>query len=251
MAFCDVRFRGVAVNKACAMHVILPEVGDGPFPVLYLLHGYSDDHTMWRRRTRLEWYVREMPLIVVMPDGLHSFYCNDPRAQGFAGEDHIIADVVGFVERNFPALPRRDGRAISGLSMGGYGSMMLALRHPEMFCAVSSHSSAMFFAHEPLPERDEINTFADALSAGEYDCFALAEKVAQAGPAPAIRFDCGREDFLLQPNRDFHAHLDAIGLAHEYAEFPGEHNWDYWNEHVQRTLAFVAEHLRMPPLGGG
>ncbi|HET6428075.1 MAG TPA: alpha/beta hydrolase family protein [Phycisphaerae bacterium] len=246
MSFCEVRFTGAAANKACGMNVILPDAGEGPFPVLYLLHGYSDDHTIWCRRTRLEWYVREMPLIVVMPDGLHSFYCNDPRPGGFAGEDHIIADVVGFVERAFPALAEREGRALAGLSMGGYGSMMLALRHPEMFCAVSSHSSAFDFAHKPIAERHEINTFAAALPDNRYDCFVLAAQAARAGNAPAIRFDCGTEDFLLASNRDFHAHLDAVGLAHQYAEFPGQHNWDYWDEHVQQTLRFVAEHLRMP-----
>ncbi|MHC4716419.1 MAG: alpha/beta hydrolase, partial [Planctomycetota bacterium] len=226
MALCNVRFSGKAANKACGMAVILPDAGDGPFPVLYLLHGYSDDHTIWCRRTRIEWYVREMPLMVVMPDGLHSFYCNDPRPGGFAGEDHIIQDVMGFVERTFPGLRERDGRAVAGLSMGGYGAMMLGLRHPEMFCAISAHSSAFDFAHQPLAERHEINTLAGALPAGDYDCFALSEKIKQAGSAPAIRFDCGTDDVLIQSNRDFHAHLERICLEHEYAEFPGEHQCD-------------------------
>jgi len=245
MAFLQVHFSGAAANKACGMNVILPEAGEGPFPVLYLLHGYSDDHTVWCRRTRIEWYVREMPLIVVMPDGLHSFYCNDPRPGGFAGEDHIIRDVVGFVERAFPALPARDGRALAGLSMGGYGAMMLGLRHPEMFCAISSHSSAFAFAHEPISQREAINNYAAALPEGQYDCFVLAEKAAQVGGSPAIRFDCGTEDGLLAANRDFHAHLEAIGLAHEYAEFPGFHSWPYWDEHVRETLTFVGEHLQI------
>ena len=243
MAFCSVQFFGESIQKASGMHVILPE-GEGPFGALYLLHGLSDDHTIWHRRTSIERYVAELPLIVVMPDGHRSFYCNDPRPGGCAYEDHIVADVVGFVDRTFPTVAEPAARAIGGLSMGGYGSMMLALRHPEVFSVVGAHSSAFYFAHEPIPERDAVNAFAAALPKGKYDCFALAEALKKSGGELAIRFDCGTDDFLLEANRGFHAHLDALGIDHEYAEYPGGHTWDYWDEHVRQTLAFVAGRLR-------
>lgn len=100
MALCSVQFPGGSIQKASGMNVILPE-GDGPFPVLYLLHGLSDDYTIWSRRTSIERYVAELPLVVVMPDGHRSFYCNDPRPGGCAYEDHVVMDVVGFVDRTF------------------------------------------------------------------------------------------------------------------------------------------------------
>ncbi len=243
MALLDVHFFGESIQKNSGMNVILP-AGEGPFPVLYLLHGLSDDYTIWHRRTSIERYAAELPLIIVMPDGHRSFYCNDPRPGGCAYEDHIVADVVGFVDRTFRTIPDRRGRAIGGLSMGGYGAMMLALRHPDVFSVVASHSSAFFFAHQALPERDQVNTFADVLPAGKYDCFALTEKHKRSGPRLAIRFDCGTEDFLLAANRGFHAHLQALGIVHEYAEFPGVHNWDYWDEHVRQSLSFVLAHLQ-------
>ena len=112
MALCQVKFFGASLGKACGMNVILPEKHAGPFGVLYLLHGLSDDHTIWCRRTSIERYVAELPLIVVMPDGHRSFYCNDPRPGGCAYEDHIVRDVVEFVDRTFPTRARRDGRAI-------------------------------------------------------------------------------------------------------------------------------------------
>ncbi|KKM03408.1 hypothetical protein LCGC14_1774710 [marine sediment metagenome] len=243
MSFCSVQFSGESIEKASSMNVILPD-GPGPFGVLYLLHGLSDDHSIWQRRTSLERYVAELPLIVVMPDGHRSFYCNDPRPGGCAYEDHMVADVVGFVDRTFRTVPEARARAIGGLSMGGYGSMMLALRHPDVFGVVGAHSSAFEFAHVSLPEQDEINDFAAALPADKYDCFALAEGLAGSDSLPALRFDCGTEDFLLEANRNFHAHLEKLEIAHEYAEHPGEHNWDHWDLHVRETLAFVMEHLR-------
>ena len=142
MALCEVRFRGQSIEKQTGMNVILPD-GEGPFPVLYLLHGLSDDYTIWHRRTSIERYVEAQPLIVVMPDGHRSFYCNDPRPGGLAYEDHIVTDVVDVVERTFPVIADRGARAIAGLSMGGYGAIMLGLRHPDVFSVACSHSGAM------------------------------------------------------------------------------------------------------------
>ncbi len=241
MAFCDVRFYGESIGMQTGMSVILPQ-GRGPLPVLYLLHGLSDDHTMWPRRSNIERYVADMGLIVVMPQGGRSFYVNDPRPGGFAFEDHIVKDVVGFVDRTFPTTASREGRAIAGLSMGGYGSLMLAMRYPDMFSVACSHSGAFFFAHNAIENRDDVNALAEAVGEG-YDCHLLAGKLKKSGRKIAMRIDCGVDDFLIQPNRDLHAHLDAIGIEHVYEEYPGEHTWEYWNEHVRQTLEFIEAKL--------
>jgi len=243
MAFCEVRFRAESIAKTTGMNVILPG-GPGPHPVLYLLHGLSDDHTNWHRNTSIERYAEGTGLIIVMPDGHRSFYVNDPRPGGLAYEDHIVRDVVAMVDNIFPTVRLRRGRAVAGLSMGGYGAMMLATRHPDVFSAASAHSSAMFFAHTEFADRPGVQALADALPAGQYDCFALAEKLKTAGPVPAIRFDCGTDDPLIEHNRAFHRHLGNLGIAHEYAEFPGGHNWAYWDEHIRDTLAFVGRCLK-------
>ena len=242
MAFCDIHFWGPSIQKQSSMYVLVPD-GKGPFPVLYLLHGLSDDHTTWLRRTSIERYVSGLPLMVVMPDGHRSFYINDPRAGGMAYEDHIVKDVVGFVDRAFPTIRARRGRAIAGMSMGGFGAMMLAMRHPDMFCIACSHSGALGRFHEPSKDRPEVRALAAALPGDRYDCHALARKLKAARKRLAIRIDCGTEDFLIAHNRAFHALLEKLGIPHIYEEFPGVHDWAYWDAHIRETLKFVMEKI--------
>lgn len=225
--------------------MILPP-GKGPFPVLYLLHGLSDDYTTWQRRTSIERYVEGKNLIVVMPDGGRSFYCNDGRPDGPAYEDHIVRDVVGFVDASFRTIPGRHGRAIAGLSMGGYGAMMLAMKHAEMFSAACAHSSVTNFMHAPCPESmSQIDVIAnEPAKDGRYDLFLLAQRVITARKQPALRMDCGLEDVFLGANRKFHAYLRKIGFKHEYREHPGSHSWAYWDIHIQESIAFIISSLK-------
>jgi putative tributyrin esterase len=125
--------------------------------------------------------------------------------------------------------------AIGGLSMGGYGAIRLGLKHPEMFASIYAHSSA-FHMHEMLDPTLAETTVDDA------SVFCLADAVASRESQPAISFDCGTEDRLLDVNRQFHEHLQGLNIAHRYAEFPGDHDWDYWDEHVVEALA---QHARV------
>ncbi len=245
MSHMRVSFFGDSIGMQTNMTVILPQdaEGGGPFPVLYLLHGLSDDDTIWERRTSVERYVSGMPLIVVMPDGGRGFYTD--AAEGAAYESHIMADVIGFTERFFPAMRTREGRVIEGLSMGGYGAMKLALKHADKFCSVVAHSSAFDVRrrvenHERAAEFRRI--FGDDPAGKDNDPFHLAE-VIHRKLLPAIRIDCGTEDGLLEENRAFHRHLEKLQIAHEYAEYPGSHNWAFWDEHVQEALRFHAATL--------
>ena len=251
MAFCELRYFSQALQKANAANVILPETDtSGPFPVFYLLHGLSDDHTMWQRRTSIERYVRDLPLIVVMPDGGRGFYC-DAEA-GMAWETAIIQDLVSLVDKMFPTIKKRSGRCVGGLSMGGYGAVKFALKYPEMFCSANSHSGALYFGHTAL-SADPADRFAVEFTrvigpkptGGPNDLFALAESV-DAQLRPALLIDCGAEDFLLDANRACHAHLEKIGYPHEYREFPGSHDWAYWDVHIQEALQFHLRSLTVP-----
>jgi S-formylglutathione hydrolase FrmB len=242
MALLDIHFEGNAIGKQSSMLVIMP-TGPGPFPVLYLLHGLSDDHTIWLRRTSIERYAAALNLIVVMPDGHRSFYANDPRPGGLAYEDHITKDVVGFVDRVFPTIAKREGRAVAGLSMGGYGAVMLALKNPGLFAAAASHSGALAFTHKK--SKEALFGPLEAALGRPYDCFRLAAALCKTRSAkkPALRIDCGADDFLIAHNRTFHAHLAKLGYAHEYEEHPGAHSWEYWDAHIRDTLPFVMRHV--------
>jgi putative tributyrin esterase len=243
MALCEIHFPAPSLGKQCCMNVILPD-GKGPFGVLYLLHGLSDDYSTWVRRSNIERHAAQSNLIVVMPDGHRSWYCNWPGPVGQAYEDHIVKDVVGFIDRTFHTIAHGRSRAIAGLSMGGYGAIMLAMRHSGMFSVAASHSGAVGFAHSPALSRQDVHRLAIPLPPNEYDCYRLATKCAKAGVKLNLRLDCGTEDFLIEENRLFVAHLRRLGLKHEYQEYGGAHNWDYWDLHICDTLSFVTERLK-------
>jgi putative tributyrin esterase len=233
------------LQKHVQMNVILPSVGKPPYPVLYLLHGLSDDFSTWQRRTSIERYVENLPLIVVMPDGFRGFYTDNHEGPAYGR--YMIEDVLGFVERSFPAQKARAGRCIGGLSMGGYGALRLALAHPEMFVCASSHSGACHagFNDPRMQKEPEFKRIFGPKSKGSVnDIHALVEKL-QRGKTqvPKLHLDCGTEDFLLEHNRAFIAHLKKLEVAHHYAEYPGGHSWDYWDLHVREALEFHCKAL--------
>lgn len=234
-----------ALEKMTAFTVILPAVKQpGPYPVFYLLHGLSDNHTAWVRNTSLERYVAPWPLIVVMPNGERSFYTDSITHPRAAFETFIMRDLIGFVDRMFQTIPTREGRCVGGLSMGGYGALKLALKHPSVFRAAASHSGAVRRPTNPSPElRPEIlQIFGESAAGGPNDLFALAARADRA-TLPALRLDCGVDDFLIEDNRELHTELERLGIPHEYAEHPGVHDWAYWDLHIQDTLAFVVREL--------
>lgn len=248
MAFATINYFSRSLRKACSFNVVFPDNPDVPRPyfAFYLLHGLSDDHTIWMRRTSIERYVEGMPVVLVMPDGGRGWYTN--ALEGDAYEDDLIKDVVGLVDRTFPVKAERAGRAIGGLSMGGYGAIKLGLKHHELFGSIAAHSSAVGALRNASntrsfsPEFERI--FGKTPAGGPEDPFSIIEKI-DHGRVPPLRFDCGLEDFLLQQNRDFHQHLTKMNIPHEYQEFAGGHNWPYWDEHVREAIAFHVKSLNI------
>lgn len=251
MAVCEFHLsQNNVLEKMVSFTAIVPESKTGPFPVFYLLHGLSDDHTAWTRLSNIEAYVRDLPLIVVMPNGERGFYTDAMNKPLAAFETNLVKDIVGFVDSTFQTIPTREGRVIAGLSMGGYGAIKLAVKHPEMFCAAVSHSGVVNLASRDWVtdsdwDREWRAIFGTSLKGGSDDIFSIVEK-ADRLHLPALRFDCGIGDFLLDQNRDFTAHLTALGIPHEYEEYPGDHNWQYWNRHVLDTVQFFCKKLGLP-----
>lgn len=247
MALATVQYFSRSLQKASTLIVAFPDEPEVPRPwsVLYLLHGLSDDQSIWQRRTSIERYAAGLPLAIVMPDGHRGWYTNSHDGQS-RYEDDLIVDVVGLVDRLFPVRAERAGRALGGLSMGGYGAVKLALKYADRFAAATSHSGALNCVREPevarpfSPEFDRV--FGPNPAGGSDDAFTLAE-IADRKRLPALRLDCGLSDFLLEQNRAFHRHLDACRIAHEYQEFPGDHDWTYWDLHIREALAFHARTL--------
>jgi len=233
MALVQLNFSSQPLGKQSALYAALPQ-GRRDLPVLYLLHGLSDDYTTWLRRTSIERYAERFGVMVVMADGGRGFYTDAKHVPG-AWESHLLA-VVDLVDATLPTAARRQCRAIGGLSMGGYGAIKLALKHPERFGSAHSHSGSLDIADRlrEATNPDLPGIFGATLDPAE-DCFALA---ARRGAKPRLRIDCGVDDFLIGHSRRFHAHLTAVGVAHEYAEFPGAHEWEYWDRHIVAALEF-------------
>lgn len=231
------------LSRALGRHVqymaLLPDGsrhGPGPFPVLYQLHGRSDDYTAWAWKSRLVDHVAPYGVIVVLPDGGISGWRNAGPHERY--EDFVIDDLHAHVTATLPVRPGR--AAIGGLSMGGGGSVRLGLRHPERFASIWAHSSAL--ANAERLQRDG----ATAQDAAADDVFALAQRLVERLPRPSLprlTFDCGTEDGLRDQNLAFHRHLEAIGYPHVYREHPGGHTWEYWDEHVRQALRQHADIL--------
>lgn len=251
MALITFHYPSDVLHKQTAATVILPDGGAGPFPVFYLLHGLSDDHTAWTRYTRIEKYVENLPLIVVMPDGYRSYYTDATDGAPFAR--HIGQELPSIIQHTFHADSRTGRQVIGGNSMGGYGSLRLGLGFAGQYTAVTSFSGRVMIGHDPTPTDAPLapweyrQIFGSNPRGTDHDVLALAKRAAAAGKLPAIRIDCGTEDHLLDMNRRLHAGLTALGVAHEYEEFPGGHEWGYWDLHVRDALRFHCRALGIAP----
>jgi len=245
----DFHFFSDTLKKHVAACVLLPDAGEPPFATFYLLHGLSDDYTIWLRRTSIERYAQQYPLIIVMPDGYRGFYTNNDAGAAYA--TYMAEDLVKTIDRTFPTKRGRASRGIGGLSMGGYGALRLALGYPQLFAAATSHSGAVLHGSQPEPRKggplqppEFHRIFGKDPTGTEHDILALAQRCRSHETLPKIRIDCGTEDDLLADNRELHQKLDAMQVAHQYQEFPGKHDWAYWDEHVQEALAFQHKHLK-------
>jgi len=236
MAFCQLQWFSDVLGKQTTTWVLLPDKLPGPFAAFYMLHGLSDDHTIWMRRTRIESYVEGKPLIVVMPDGGRGFYTN--HDQGPCWAEHIGVELPGMIEQTFPAIAKREGRFIGGLSMGGYGALRIGLGYPDRFASANSHSGALMFGSRRPDSPERALMIGNEPAGTDHDLNALAKKAKAAGNLPRLRIDCGVDDFLIEDNRSLHRSFLKMKIPHEYEEFPGVHNWGYWDLHVREAIGF-------------
>jgi S-formylglutathione hydrolase FrmB len=253
MAFFECHFASEVLGLASSAHVLIPQrpssAAPRPHRTLYLLHGLSDDHTAWMRRTSIERYAEEKQIAVVMPAVARSFYQDmacGPRYWTFLSEE-----LPALMRQFFPLSSERADNFAAGLSMGGYGALRLGLARPRQFAAVASLSGALDFVRRlreagksgsriSKAEWDGIAGSERDASGTDSDLYHLARRLAaEPGTAPAIYLSCGTEDDLLRDNRAFHRHLDEVGYRHHYAEGPGAHDWAYWDGQIQRVLEWL------------
>jgi putative tributyrin esterase len=249
MALLRCEFFSDVLGQSTEATVLLPQAttrqvgmggvsGGRTHPVLYLLHGRSDDHTIWTRRTSLERYVAERDLAVVMPTGHRGFYTD--QVTGYDYWTFLTEELPAVMRSFFRLSDRREDTFAAGLSMGGYGALKWALRRPQDLAAAASLSGKLDVLDADWTAGEWRATFGDAghaVSAGD-ELFALAAAV-DADRSPALYQWCGTEDDLLAENRRFAEHARSAGLPILSEEGPGGHEWEAWDRMIQRVLEWL------------
>lgn len=225
----------------------LPQAAEGrKWPVLYLLHGLSDDHTIWQRRTAIERYADKLPLAVVMPAVHRSFYMD--MAMGYHYGTYIAEELPRLMRAFFPISDQRAETYVAGLSMGGYGAFKLALTYPERYAAAASLSGVVDVKEIGREVDDAVwmnevsHIFPDPrhIAGTIDDLFFLSQQVMlHEGPKPKLYQWCGTEDFLYSQNVHFRAHAEKLGMDLTYSEGPGGHEWVHWDDQIEKVLAWL------------
>jgi S-formylglutathione hydrolase FrmB len=263
MALIHIGFFSNSLGMQVSCDVILPQraakqigmdsaskgEGDQSFnghPVLWLLHGASDDHTIWQRRTSIERYAAPLGLAVVMPAVQLSSYAN--MAHGGKYYDYASLELPEKMRGFFPLSSKREDNYIAGLSMGGSGCLKIGLANPENYAAIGCMSAGLpnFGALRSRPgaeKRLEMLYGGKSTEGTVEDAIHSAKMIIEKKlPAPRIYLACGTEDFALErarQTRDFFQSLPGNPFGYVYEEYPGAHTWEFWDEHIQDFLKFA------------
>jgi len=251
MAWLHMHYHSETLRMPVPMEVLLPQhvsggsrrtKDPGPYQTLYLLHGMSDDHTAWMRRTSIERYVERLPLAVVMPAGHLGWYTDMVNGRDYF--QFITEELPAICERQFRLSSLREDRFIAGLSMGGYGAMKAGLLAADKYRAAASFSGAVDVSD--MYDRLSPNLAEDLFGSKESvrgsvnDLFTAARSLSQSGKAsPDLYMWCGTEDFLYDGNVRFRDHVKALGLPLTYEEGPGGHEWKCWDTCIERVLQWL------------
>jgi putative tributyrin esterase len=259
MIISPINFFSNSLGFRSTVNIILPQrspaeikqSSQAKFRTLYLLHGYSDDHTAWQRWTSIERYVEGLNLAVVMPAVQLSFYTD--MVHGGKYFTYITEELPALLHDIFPLSSDREDTFVAGLSMGGYGAFKLALSRPDLYSAAASLSGAVDIcqevtnieiANDPPFLQSMLNIFGDLQSVvgSDNDLFALAKKTAASKEKPRLYQCCGTEDFLYKGNISFRDFIRSLPVDYTYEEGPGEHSWKFWDLYIQKVLDWL--HLK-------
>lgn len=262
MAVLSCDYFSVARKGSISFNILLPidppPVGmepvnyvSGPFPTIYLLHGYSGNRNSWLSNEKVMEWAAKYGYAVVMPDGTNRFYLDNDDTGELYGE-FIGKELVDVTRRMFPLSVRREDTVIAGISMGGFGAIRNGLKYADTFGTVIGHSSALItdevsamkpgFGNAIASYEYYRHTFGDLskLLASDKDPKYLAKRCLQNGNSvPRLFIACGSEDFLFGQNRDFHESLLNIGYPHEWWVESGIHDFDFWNRSMQASMNWL------------
>ena len=258
-----IQFQSRLINTTLPYNVILPRdyntARTSRYPVLYLLHGLTGHYNDWFTRTNIADYAAQYRLIVVMPEGNNSWYVDSATVPTDKYESYILQELIPDVQRRYRTIEARYGRAIAGLSMGGYGAFKFGLKYPDRFAFAGSVSGAFAVTNYTEKETGKGAAWETFLklfgpvgseTRQKNDLFELVQLITpgQVTSLPYFYFDCGTEDapVIFNSNHELDERMLQKKIPHEYRELPGNHSWGYWDSQVQEVLKIAAQKIRLP-----
>lgn len=251
-------FQSDKLGRKVSYSIYLPadyNTSQRTYPVLYLLHGYSDNETNWIQSGQMKTIADQaianqeaVPMIIVMPDAWDTWYVNQYDGKA-PYEDMFFEELIPYMEKTYRTRNSQESRAIAGLSMGGYGSLLYSLHHPEMFCACVPLSAAVFddSVMDARKARSNKDLFLRLFGSGDehwkknsvLNILSSLDK----NKLPRVRYyiDCGDEDGLLDGNYQIHQIMREKGLPHEFRVRDGGHSWTYWRTALPEVLKFTSQ----------
>lgn len=216
-------------------------------PVVYLLHGAYGNQSSWTRFSSIERYAQKHRCVMVTAAADNSFY--QDMVHGPAYHKFFTEELPVYITRLFPVSSKREDTYVAGFSMGGYGAWYLALSRPDLYSKAASMSGALDIAgtyasgrtgaiDSPFPWTD-IFKDPEKLEGSDADLFHLYDQCVEKGQVPQLYQACGTEDFLYQMNQSVRERMAAKGADVTYEEGPGGHNWDFWDQYIQRILDWM------------
>lgn len=238
-----------SMHKDIKCVVIIPDSynkSGESLPVVYLLHGYSGNFSNWIMKVpELKKYADEYRLLIVCPDGhFSSWYLDSPVDSTMRYETYISKEVPNYIDAHYKTIRNRNGRAITGLSMGGHGGLFLGFRHADEFGACGSMSGGVDL-RSTRNRFDLIKRIGDTIQNADYWNKFSVINVIENYPKDslAIIFDCGTEDFFYGNNHALHEKMVKLKIPHDYIERPGQHDWFYWANAVKYQLLFFKSYF--------
>lgn len=259
--FESLKFESKLVSYPVKYSIYLPpdyETSNRSYPIIYLLHGYSDDETGWIQYGEINSIVDKgianddfLPCIIVIPDGKVTWFCNSADGKN-PWEDMFVKEFIPFIEKEYRVRTKKEFRAIAGLSMGGYGALKLSMRNTDLFSSCVALSSGTFTDKEIIGSEQYDPYFGNIYGpkpVGEVSThwkanspLYLLESV-ETAKLKTIRFyiDCGDDDFLYRGNSALHVKMRELGIPHEYRVRNGGHEWSYWRAGIYDGLKFISD----------
>lgn len=240
-----------SMKKNIKAVVLTPDSYDGSkeFPVVYLLHGYSGNYADWIKKAPVMQRMADVyQTIIVCPDGaFSSWYWDSPVDPTMRYETYVSSELVSWIDGRYKTIKSREGRGITGLSMGGHGALYLAFKHQDVFGTAGSMSGGVDI--RPFPNNwdmaKRLGKYAEAPELWEKNT--VINLVHLLTPnSLALIIDCGSDDFFYRVNNNLHDKLLERNIPHDYISRPGGHNWPYWNNAIGYQLLFMRNFFDKP-----